>query len=302
MTAITGRERKRGLLLLVALLTLASVAAQGDSRVHAQTDCVAISSVTLDGTNSSVTITNNGDSTVNLGGWFVCNIPSYWEIPAVDIAPGASLVFHAGSGTDTTTDLFAGGSFGSPNGDGADGIALYMNGAFSSHNAIVSYVGWNGGDGRKSVAQTAGIWGEDDVNAENGALLSNSFDGVGAQAWFVALPGQGPVEEPEPEPKPDPRYGADLSGGAEVPSVDSDADGLFFIDVDSEAQTATWTLWRANVQQITQAHIHLGAAGVNGPVVSFLIDPDDPGVSTPTSTHFEGTLDGSDLLGDLAED
>ena len=98
---------------------------------------------------------------------------------------------------------------------------------------------WNGGKARKSVAQEAGIWGDSDVDAENGAFLDNSFDGFGAEAWFVALPGQEPVEPEEPEVLVELGFGAELSGDNEVPPVDSDASGSFLIDLDGETETAT---------------------------------------------------------------
>jgi len=297
------------LILVLGLLALAAVvwatAGPTDNRVHAQaTGGVAISGVTLNGDTATVTVTNNSDSSVNVDGWFVCNFPAYWPMPAVDIAAGATLTFHAGEGADTATDYFAGGGFGALSGSGPGEVALYSSNSFSSAEAIQSYVGWNGGKNRKGLAQEAGIWGEDDVTAEYSASLSNTFDGTGASAWVVALPGQEPVDEPvdEPEPIAATGYGAELSGGSQVPAVQSDASGSFTIDVNADTGVATWSLWLANVHQITQANLHMGPVDDTGGVIVFLIDPDDPGVSSPTSVHYEGAFDVDDLIGDLAGD
>lgn len=307
MSLSRSRARLVPLVLVLGLLALGAAlwaaAVPTDNRIHAQaTGGVAISDVTLDGGTATVTVTNNGDTAASLDGWYVCNFPDYWAIPAVEIAAGATLTFHAGGGTDTATDLYAGGGFGALSGSGAGEVALYSSNAFGSDEAIQSYVAWNGGKNRKSVAQAAGIWGQDDLSAEDGALLSNSFDGTGASAWFVALPEQQPVDEPEPEPIAETGYGAELSGANGVPPVQSDAGGSFTIDVDPDTGVATWSLWLANVQQITQAHIHMGPVDGTGGVIVFLINPDDPGVSSATSLHYEGAFDVGDLIGALEGD
>ena len=118
-----------------------------------------IEQVVLGGADATMVILNTGDTPASLAGWFLCNGPSYWPFPAGELAPGARLTVHAGAGTDSTTELFAGGSFGSlAGGDGE--IALYSSNAFGSADAIVSYVGWGSAKGRLSVARAAGIWGE----------------------------------------------------------------------------------------------------------------------------------------------
>lgn len=306
MSVSIGQARALVFLVIVGLLALGAVLLASPAQGHEETQVqqagggVVISAVSLTGDDATVEITNTGDTTVNLDGWFVCNFPAYWGIPAVEIAPGASLTFHAGAGTDTATDLFAGGAFGSLDGSGAGEVALYSGSNFTSSELMQSYVAWNGGGLRKGVAQAAGIWGDTDITAEAGALLDNSLDGTGAEAWFVALPGQEPIEEPEPIAAMG--YGAELSGDNEVPAVDSDARGSFVIDVDPDTGVASWSIWLANVQDITQAHIHMGAADANAGVIAFFFDPDDPGFSSPTSVHFEGSFTVDDLIGALAED
>jgi hypothetical protein len=66
-------------------------------------------------------------------------------------------------------------------------------------------------------------------------------------------------------------FRAHLSGEEEVPPVDSKSRGVaIFKGVDS--QELEFQLVVANISNVTQAHIHCGSAGVNGPVVVFLYD------------------------------
>ncbi|MHA6482240.1 CHRD domain-containing protein [Paenibacillus sp. strain BS8-2] len=53
-----------------------------------------------------------------------------------------------------------------------------------------------------------------------------------------------------------------------------------------------------NIRRVTQAHIHLGQPGENGPVVAFLFGPNREGV-TFRSGVIRGTLRSSDLVGPL---
>ena len=48
---------------------------------------------------------------------------------------------------------------------------MYRSDNFSDSESIVSYVGWNGGKARKSVAQGAGISGNEDVAAGAGETI-----------------------------------------------------------------------------------------------------------------------------------
>ncbi len=84
-----------------------------------------------------------------------------------------------------------------------------------------------------------------------------------------------------------------LSGANEVPPVTTSAQATFNATVG--ANSITFGLQGFAVG-ITAAHIHVGAAGVNGPVVAFLFGP-DPGQNQITST---GTIDQSKLVGPMA--
>jgi hypothetical protein len=73
-------------------------------------------------------------------------------------------------------------------------------------------------------------------------------------------------------------YGASLTGSGESPAVVSAAFGDLRLIVDTETAKAEFTLRLWNVPPgITGAHIHLGVAGANGPVIYNLNPP--PGAS-----------------------
>ncbi|HEY4551283.1 MAG TPA: CHRD domain-containing protein [Bacillus sp. (in: firmicutes)] len=53
-----------------------------------------------------------------------------------------------------------------------------------------------------------------------------------------------------------------------------------------------------NLENFTQAHIHLGRIGVNGPIVAFLFGPVDPDISVKKGI-VEGIITADDLVGPL---
>lgn len=63
-----------------------------------------------------------------------------------------------------------------------------------------------------------------------------------------------------------------LSGDSEVPPVISTAAGTLLVDIDEAAGTLTTILEASNIVAPRAAHIHLGAEGVNGPVIFGLYD------------------------------
>lgn len=88
-----------------------------------------------------------------------------------------------------------------------------------------------------------------------------------------------------------------LSGDAEVPAVDTQARGVAIIKYDGE--DLTYKLNAANIENVTQAHIHVGAAGTNGPPVAFLYGFElIPGRFSGTLSS--GTITDDDLIGPLA--
>ena len=65
-------------------------------------------------------------------------------------------------------------------------------------------------------------------------------------------------------------FRAVLSGGNEVPAVDTLARGVATFQLSDDGTELTYRLVVANIENVVAAHIHLGPAGVNGPVVAFL--------------------------------
>jgi len=91
---------------------------------------------------------------------------------------------HAGAGTDSADELFAGGDLGSLGGGNGE-IGLYSSRDFANASAIVSYVGWGSAKGRLSVARSAGIWGEATLEAGDGATIAHTGGAPGAEAYSV---------------------------------------------------------------------------------------------------------------------
>ena len=89
-----------------------------------------------------------------------------------------------------------------------------------------------------------------------------------------------------------------LTPDAEVPPVVSSASGSATFVLDTTTQVLYYALHVAEIDNITMAHIHAGAAGVNGPVVQFLYDGSplfDP--ANPISGTIQLTaMEASDLL------
>lgn len=119
--------------------------------------------------------------------------------------------------------------------------------------------------------------------------------GPGRHSLTVALPGA--------------PFVARLAGENEVPPVESDGSGIAWF---SPNEDGTWHyhLLVRNVENVTQAHIHRGEAGTNGPVVTFLAQftgsPDGTGGGTPQSaTHSDpinvgGTIEDTALVEEIA--
>lgn len=89
-----------------------------------------------------------------------------------------------------------------------------------------------------------------------------------------------------------------LSGDQQVPPVTTSAQGLAIIWMSPDGKTLHYHVLVANLKDATMAHIHLGKAGTNGPVVVTLFHSMTP-VST-TGVLAAGTATASQLEGPLA--
>jgi hypothetical protein len=66
------------------------------------------------------------------------------------------------------------------------------------------------------------------------------------------------------------KFAADLTGAEEVPPVQTATTGKVEVEFNADATAADFELEVLDGVAVTQAHLHCGAAGQNGPVVVFL--------------------------------
>ncbi|MDI6710486.1 MAG: CHRD domain-containing protein [Bacillota bacterium] len=88
-----------------------------------------------------------------------------------------------------------------------------------------------------------------------------------------------------------------LRGSEEVPPVRTFASGRTTLQLENETELR-YRLVVNNIRNLTEAHIHLGRRGQNGPVAAFLFGPVSPGI-TVTRGIVEGTITREDLVGPL---
>ncbi|GAB4258141.1 MAG: CHRD domain-containing protein [Thermoleophilia bacterium] len=101
----------------------------------------------------------------------------------------------------------------------------------------------------------------------------------------------------------DKNFRAHLSGGSEVPPVDTLAQGQAVFQLSSDGTELSYRLIVANIEDVLQAHIHMAPAGSNGPVVAWLYPASPPPALIPgrfDGVLAVGTITASDLVGPLA--
>jgi hypothetical protein len=144
-----------------------------------------------------VVISNRGPGVGSTAGHWICQFPSYYELPAVELQPGEKIAVQLGTDpVPELTDVIATVDVTTPIGDitTADGeLGLYSNNTFNSADAIVDYVEWGTSDhARSGVAVAAGIWeagGFIDVPAEALAIAAQAFPSLGPGDWFAEIGG-----------------------------------------------------------------------------------------------------------------
>ena len=104
-----------------------------------------------------------------------------------------------------------------------------------------------------------------------------------------------------------------LTGGEEVPSNTSPAQGQAVFQLSEDGTELHYRLEVANIENVTQSHIHRGAFGVSGGIVAWLYPPAPPlqlipgtfqgtlGEGAITDAQVIGSLAGTGLAGLLAE-
>lgn len=94
-------------------------------------------------------------------------------------------------------------------------------------------------------------------------------------------------------------YNTHLTGTEEVPAVVTGAQGQATFKLSADGESLEYKLNVANIEDVVQAHIHLGAPGSNGGVVVFLFGPEPAGIDV-NGTLATGTITADDLINALA--
>ena len=92
---------------------------------------------------------------------------------------------------------------------------------------------------------------------------------------------------------------APLNGGDEVPPNASKAHGTATFTVSEDGSSVDYKLVVANINNVTAAHIHIGAVGVNGPVVVLLFGNAPAGGGPSNGVLAQGTFTAANLSGPL---
>jgi len=114
-----------------------------------------------------------------------------------------------------------------------------------------------------------------------------------ATAWFALHPAPSSAAGPL-------NYSAQLTGHEESPPRETNATGHATFQLSKDGLSLTYKIVVANIENVTAAHIHLGARGMNGPVVATLYGPVSPGGGRKSGVLAEGTITSAVLTGDLA--
>lgn len=98
-------------------------------------------------------------------------------------------------------------------------------------------------------------------------------------------------------------FKATLDGNQEVPAIQTRAAGVAKYQLTDAGTRLSFDHYFRRLRNVTAAHLHLGAAGANGPVVAFLLPADlDPRSREAKTARFriKGELGSGDLTGPLS--
>jgi hypothetical protein len=99
--------------------------------------------------------------------------------------------------------------------------------------------------------------------------------------------------------KGDPLSSTHLGGEHEVPARETPAQGQAIMKVLPDGQSISYKLIASNIDNIVQAHIHVGAAGANGPIAVFLFGPVPAGGGRHNGVLAQGTITAANFIGPL---
>lgn len=114
-----------------------------------------------------------------------------------------------------------------------------------------------------------------------------------AAAWVSLNPAQTGAARPV-------NYSAQLTGHEEAPPRETNATGHATFQLSKDGLSLTYKIVVADMENVTAAHIHLGAREMNGPVVVMLYGPVRAGGGKKSGVLAEGTITSAVLTGDLA--
>lgn len=75
--------------------------------------------------------------------------------------------------------------------------------------------------------------------------------------------------------------GTHLNGAEEVPVRETKAKGFLTLKLSHDRQSIYYALLVARIDNVQQAHLHLGARGTNGPIVAWLYPEGPPAAGIP---------------------
>jgi hypothetical protein len=90
-----------------------------------------------------------------------------------------------------------------------------------------------------------------------------------------------------------------MTGDEEVPPNDSKGQGQTVFQISPDEQSVSFRLIASNIQNITQAHIHCGPAGMNGPIIVWLYPAAPPAQLIPgrhSGVLSTGTFTNADVI------
>jgi hypothetical protein len=91
-----------------------------------------------------------------------------------------------------------------------------------------------------------------------------------------------------------------LTGAQEVPARDTKAQGQAIFHLSDDGTSLDYTLMATNIENVVQAHIHLGQAGANGNIVVFLYGLVPAAGGRHNGVLATGRITAANLINDLA--